>query len=91
MKMPQYQIKIDRRVKKDLRGVASGDVTKIKEAIALLAQNPRPDGCKKLKGQNKTYFRVRVGNYRIIYTIDDGVLLIVVVAVGHRKEIYKKL
>lgn len=91
MKMPQYQIKIDRRVKKDLRGVASGDVTKIKEAIALLAQNPRPDGCKKLKGQNKTYFRVCVGNYRIIYTIDDGVLLIVVVAVGHRKEIYKKL
>ena len=56
-----------------------------------LSQDPRPDGCKKLKGKNSTYFRVRVGNYRIIYTVDDGVLLIVVVAVGHRKEIYKKL
>ncbi|MEM9216250.1 MAG: type II toxin-antitoxin system RelE/ParE family toxin [Cyanobacteria bacterium P01_F01_bin.150] len=61
-----------------------------RQVNASLAQNPRPDGCKKLKGKNKIYFRVRVGNYRIIYTVDDGVLLIVVVAVGHRKEIYKK-
>lgn len=89
--MPQYQIKIDRRVRRDLRGISSRDVEKIRETIASLAQNPRPDGCKKLKGENKSYFRVRVGNYRIIYTVDDGVLLIVVVAVGHRKEIYKKL
>ncbi|NEQ99004.1 MAG: type II toxin-antitoxin system RelE/ParE family toxin [Cyanothece sp. SIO2G6] len=89
--MPQYQVKIDRRVKKDLKGVSSDDVEKIKQSIISLAQNPRPDGCKKLKGKSKGYFRVRVGDYRIIYTVDDGVLLVVVIAVGHRKEVYKKL
>ncbi len=88
--MSQYQIEFDRRVKKDLRSINSQEITKIKQAIAKLADNPRPIGCKKLKGKNNDYFRIRVGNYRIIYAIEDSKLLILIVCIGHRQEIYER-
>jgi len=59
----------------------------IKSAIAGLANNPRPHGYKKLKGEDAC--RIRVGNYRIIYEINDDVMLVTVVSVGHRKDVYK--
>lgn len=59
----------------------------IKKSIADLAYNPRPAGYKKLKGEDA--YRIRVGKYRVIYEIDDGRILITVVSVGHRKNIYK--
>ncbi|GAB1449447.1 MAG: type II toxin-antitoxin system RelE/ParE family toxin [Bacteroidia bacterium] len=59
----------------------------IKEAIYSLAENPRPIGYKKLKGRDGC--RIRVADYRIIYTILDDVLLVDVIAIGHRKEIYE--
>lgn len=89
--MTQYRIEFDRRVKKDLKLVNAQELKRIKTAISDLATNPRPPGCKKLKGKSHEYFRIRVGDYRIIYTIEDKVLLIVVVCVGHRREIYKNL
>ena len=55
-------------------------------AIAALAQNPRPKGVKKLKGRDG--YRIRVGNYRIIYDIFDNELIIDIIALGHRKDIY---
>jgi mRNA interferase RelE/StbE len=55
--------------------------------IEALAEEPRPDGAKKLKGTEGTY-RVRSGDYRILYTIADDVLLVVVVTVGYRKDVY---
>jgi mRNA interferase RelE/StbE len=61
---------------------------RIQGAIALLAQDPRPPTARALRG--RPGLRVRVGEYRIIYTIDDEVLLVVVVALGHRREIYRK-
>jgi mRNA interferase RelE/StbE len=56
--------------------------------LIQLSENPRPAGCKKLKGRSELW-RVRVGDYRIVYQIDDGQLLILVLAVGHRKDIYQ--
>lgn len=56
--------------------------------MALLAEDPRPPNAKKLKGRNA--FRVRVGDYRVIYTIEDGILLIVVVTLGHRRDVYER-
>jgi len=57
-------------------------------AIALLAENPRPPNAKKLKGRDA--FRVRVGDHRVIYTIEDDILLIVVVTLGHRRDVYER-
>lgn len=89
--MDHYKIEFDRRVKKDLKSVPTQDIERIKAAISNLSVNPRPYGCKKLKGKKYEYFRIRVGNYRVIYTIKDEILLIIVVRVGHRKEIYQSL
>ena len=60
----------------------------IKEAIASLALNPRPQGYKKLKSTNA--YRIRSGNYRIIYEIHEDIITIVVIDVGHRREIYRR-
>lgn len=89
--MSQYQIEFDLRVKKDLRSINPQELKRIKFAISQLAEVPRPSGCKKLKGKNNEYFRIRVGNYRIIYTIEDNNLVILIICVGHRKEVYDKL
>jgi mRNA interferase RelE/StbE len=61
---------------------------RIQGAIALLADDPRPPASRPLRG--RPGYRVRVGDYRIIYTISDDVLLIVVVALGHRREVYDR-
>jgi mRNA interferase RelE/StbE len=61
---------------------------RIRGAIALLAHNPRPPAARPLRG--RPGLRVRVGDYRIIYTVDDDVLLIVVVLLGHRREVYRQ-
>ena len=57
--------------------------------IELLADNPRPDGCKKLKGESNLY-RIRVlSNYRVVYEIQDRKLIVTVVKVGHRRDVYR--
>lgn len=61
---------------------------RIQGAISLLAQDPRPPGARPMQG--RPGLRVRVGDYRIIYTIDDGVLLIVVVRLEHRRDVYNR-
>ncbi len=55
--------------------------------IGLLASNPRPPGCKKLSGHDK--YRIRQGTYRIVYAIEDGELVVYIVKVGHRKNVYR--
>jgi len=61
----------------------------VSKAIDNLKENPRPVGCKKLKGETDYLWRVRVGNYRIIYTIEDVIKVIEIRKVGHRKDIYE--
>ena len=72
---------------KDLRAFPKKDVGRILRRIERLAEDPRGQGCEKLSGQEK--YRVRQGVYRILYEIQDDVLIVVVVRVGHRKEAYR--
>ena len=81
-----YQIKLKRQVIKTLSKLNEPHYTAIKNAIYDLADNPRPMGYIKLKDQDG--FRIRVGNYRIIYDIYDNVLLVEIVEIGHIRDIY---
>lgn len=82
-----YNIILERRAIKALEKISEPNYSNIKKAIYSLAENPRPKGCKKLKGREA--YRIREANYRIIYEIFDDLLLIDVVNLGHRKDIYK--
>ena len=64
--------------------------TRLDESIESLATDPRPPGCRKLAGISDRY-RLRVGDYRIIYCIDDGKVTVLVLAIGHRREVYDGL
>jgi len=64
------------------------DRRRIVAGIRLLADNPRPPGCEKLPGENDRY-RIRVDRYRVIYSVGDEELVVVVVRVGHRKDVYR--
>ena len=81
------QLLIEKQVEKQLAKVSEPYYTKIKNSILNLANNPRPTGYKKLKGRNG--YRIRQGDYRIIYDINDEVLTVFVLAAGHRKDIYE--
>ena len=85
--MAQYSIIIRKSVYKDIRGIPKNDVLRILAAIESLSENPRPSGVKKLSGQER--YRLRQGNYRILYEIDDGKLVVTVVRAGDRKEVYR--
>ena len=82
-----YRIFILKRAQKELARVFGKDFDRIKETIFELADNPRPQGCKKLTAREG--WRVRVGKYRIIYEIDDKEKAVVILHIGHRKDIYK--
>ena len=81
-----YQITLKKQAIKSLEKIKEPYYSKIKAAIYGLVQNPRPNGCKKLKGRDG--YRIRIADYRVIYDIYDEILLIDVVELGHRKEIY---
>jgi mRNA interferase RelE/StbE len=83
-----YRIELRPAAIRALKQIDHQDRDRIRGAIALLGENPRPPGAKALQG--RPGLRVRVGNYRIIYTIQDDVLVIVVVTLGHRSDIYKR-
>lgn len=87
--MANYKIQIKSSAVKELDKVPKKDLQKIVVKIKALAFDPRPQGCEKLSGEEK--YRIRQGNYRIIYSIEDDKLIIFVVKIGHRKDIYKKL
>ena len=82
-----YTIIVEHYAQKQLFKLDKKTIPSIKVAIAGLGDNPRPHGHIKLKGEEA--YRIRVGNYRIIYEIDDNKILVVVVAIGHRKEVYR--
>jgi mRNA interferase RelE/StbE len=82
----QFTITLKKRVLKALEKINEPYYSNIKVAIYKLADNPRPKGFKKLKGREG--YRIRVADYRIIYDIFDDVLVINVIDLGHRKEVY---
>ncbi len=85
--MAEYEIFFRESVYKDFRKIPKKDLQKILSKIQNLSSNPRPPGSEKLTGQET--FRIRQGNYRILYSIQDNHLTIWVVKVGHRKDIYR--
>lgn len=87
--MTKYSLSFKTSVAKDLRQIPKRDVQNILKRIEGLANDPRPSGSEKLSGQER--FRVRQGTYRIIYEIKDQELVIMVVKVGHRRNVYRTL
>ena len=83
-----YTILYKRSAEKELLSLAEMYAWKIRDAINNLSDNPRPHGCEKLKGSRNEY-RIRIGNYRVIYTISDGMLIVTIIKIAHRKDVYK--
>jgi mRNA interferase RelE/StbE len=83
-----YRIELRPAAIRALKRIDHQDRDRIRGAIALLGQDPRPPGAEALQGRDG--LRVRVGNYRIIYTVHDDVLLVVVVTLGHRRDVYDR-
>ena len=86
--MANYKVVFKASVARDLRSIPNADVQRILTRIDKLADEPRPTDAKKLVGAEN--YRVRQGNYRILYTIEDVIITITVVKTGHRRDIYKK-
>ncbi|MEE8126514.1 MAG: type II toxin-antitoxin system RelE/ParE family toxin [Nitrospirales bacterium] len=85
--MASYRLTFKKSVTKDFRSISKNDVARILKRLEALADDPRPVGSEKLSGQER--FRVRQGMYRIIYEIRDEELVIIVVKVGHRRDVYR--
>jgi mRNA interferase RelE/StbE len=83
-----YSVRISESAANEIESLPKSEIPKILSKIEQLSLNPRPPGCKKLIGPEKLW-RIRSGNYRIIYAIDDGIKIVQVRAVGNRKDIYK--
>ncbi len=84
--MSRYRIELRPAAVRALRKLDPPVRHRLQGAIALLAQDPRPPAARALKG--RPGLRVRVGDYRVIYTVDDDVLLVVVLTIGHRRDVY---
>jgi mRNA interferase RelE/StbE len=85
--MATYELRIRASVAKDLRGLPKPDLRRILARIEGLRHDPRPVGAEKLSGDEK--YRIRQGDYRILYGIDDGQVTVEIVKVGHRREVYR--
>ena len=85
--MAEYRIYFKESVEKDFRTIPKKDLQKILSRIKALAKDPKPPGHEKLTGQER--YRIRQGQYRIIYSIHDEELTVWVVKVGHRKDVYR--
>ena len=84
-----YKIIISKNAIKDMAHLLTKVTIQIGNAIDKLADNPRPTGCKKLKGEKEYMWRIRVGDYRVLYTIEEKISVVDVRKIGHRKNIYE--
>lgn len=85
--MAAYKLLIKQSAAKELEAVPEKDRQRIVERIRGLADEPRPLGCQKLSGEEK--YRLRQGDYRVVYLIEDGAQAVVVFKVGHRRDVYR--
>lgn len=83
-----YKVELSNRAKRDLAALSLQVQTRIVKALRTLETKPRPPGIEKLTGEDG--YRHRVGDYRILYEVHDKVLLVLVVKIGHRREVYRK-
>jgi len=85
-----YSVVITEHAERDIDAIAKRqDRERIRQRIERLADNPRPAGSKKLKGPHDRH-RIRQGDYRILYSIDDAIRVVAIVHVGHRKDVYRR-
>jgi len=85
--MASFSVEVTRTAEKQLRRIAKRDRNRLVDAIQGLADRPRPQGARKLQGYDDVY-RIRVGQYRVVYEILEDRVIVVVLKVGHRKDIY---
>jgi mRNA interferase RelE/StbE len=86
-----YEIIIDNSAEKDLDGLSKEVVRKVAKVIDKLANNPRPFGAKKLKAAEEDLFRIRSGDYRIVYAVAEEIKIVNIRRVRHRKDVYRNL
>lgn len=87
--MARFELRFKRSVTKDLRGISKTDVSRLLKRIEALRDEPRPPGGEKLTG--KELYRIRQGAYRVVYSVDDAEVVIEVIKVGHRREVYQTI
>jgi mRNA interferase RelE/StbE len=85
--MARFELRFKASVAKDLRGIPRTDVRRLLKKIEALRDQPRPPGCEKLAGHE--LYRIRQGVYRVVYSVDDVKVVIEVIKVGHRREVYR--
>lgn len=83
-----YRVEIAESAAKSIAKLQPQVALRVRNAILGLEENPRPHGVKKLRGESA--YRIRVGDYRVVYTIDDNVVLVIVIRVGHRRDVYMR-
>ena len=86
-----YQVVFTQKAAKDIRQLSRADIPRVVEKAEILGDDPRPSGSKKLSGVQTEFWRIRVGQYRIIYQIEEEIKVVNITRVGHRKSIYRKL
>ncbi len=86
-KKPEYAVLILPSAQKQLNKLPNAIATRIEDKLMELEQDPRPAGCKKLKGRDA--WRIRIGDYRAIYEINDGQLIVTVITIGNRRDVYE--
>jgi mRNA interferase RelE/StbE len=84
-----YRIEFRPAALRDLKKLPKDVLTRISGKITALADDPRPLGVEKLSGSAEDFYRIRVGDYRVLYTVQDKVLLVIIIKVRHRREVYR--
>jgi mRNA interferase RelE/StbE len=86
--MASYELEITRTAEKQLRRLPRSDQLRLAKAMVALADEPRPRGCRKLTGYDDVY-RSRIGRYRMIYSVSKRRLVILILKISHRREVYR--
>jgi mRNA interferase RelE/StbE len=86
--MASYRVEVSATAERQLRKLSRPDQVRLIRSMQALSSDPRPPGCRKLSGYDDV-FRIRVGRYRILYSIEDRRLVIIVLKVGDRKDVYR--
>ena len=84
-----YAVQVLRPAERAIANLPRIDRDRVLAAVLALADNPRPPGCKAMQGEARGTYRVRVGDYRVVYRVDDGRLVVLVIRVGNRREVYR--
>ena len=85
--MGSYKIAFVSSALKELKKLPRQKIPRVMKEIEALGANPRPHGCKKLSGEE--YWRIRIGSYRVVYSIESKTLTVLIIRIGHRKDVYK--